>query len=92
VYVARLIVGGLLGVISCWVITLNWSVFAQGYLLRRKTSSWIPLIGGVAGVATFLVLPIDDIHKYWWLPLLADWGCIPGLLHALLFHAFVRRR
>lgn len=91
-HVARLILGGLLGVLSCWIIALNWSAFAKRYVLRRQTGSWIPLIGGVAGAAAIWVLPMDEIHKYWLLPLFVDWGSIPGFVHALLFYAFARRR
>ena len=92
VYGVRLILGGFLGALSLWIIALNWSAIVKEYVLKRPTGSWIPLVGGVAGVAAIFVLPVAEIHRYWVIPLFADWGSIPGLVHTLLFYARARRR
>jgi uncharacterized membrane protein YuzA (DUF378 family) len=74
-----------------FVATLNWmTVWAA--IFRGKHSSWVPLVGGLFGVAGVWLLPIAHSHFYWWLPLILDWGCLPGLLSTAWFFAFRRRR
>jgi hypothetical protein len=67
--------------LACFVFAANldWmTVWAA--IFRGKHSSWIPLVGGLFGVAGVWLLPIAGSHFYWWLPLILDWGSLPGLL------------
>jgi hypothetical protein len=84
----------------CLIITiLNWSIIVT-YLKDRRSnpdaraSSWIPLIGGVAGSVAFAISPVLDggLRPYFWVPLLTDWGCLPGFIHAAVFILLMRRR
>jgi uncharacterized membrane protein HdeD (DUF308 family) len=84
--VARIVAGALLGIFATWIIVLHWSAVARRYILKRPGGSWIPVIGGVLGAAALVVLPLRDLHSYWWLPLVVDWGSAPGLLQAAVAH------
>lgn len=72
-----------------YVCALNWH---QVYASRRGTSkgSWIPLIGG--GLIAIGLAVSPRTRGWWWLPLLLDWGCAPGLLHTVLFFLNRARR
>lgn len=83
--VARWILGGVFSVLALWVIALNWSVVIRRFILRAQTGSWIPLLGGICGIAALLVLPVDMFNRYWWIPALVDWGSVPGFIHAIVF-------
>ena len=71
-----------------WIAGMNAFVAYKGYVRHEETPSWIPLIGGVGGCIGVLVLPIDGASSWWWLPLVLDWGCLPGTLLTLTFHAW----
>jgi hypothetical protein len=74
-----------------FVATLNWmTVWAA--IFRGKHSSWVPLVGGLFGVLGVRFLPITRLRSYWWLPLILDYGSLPGLLYTAWFLAFRRHR
>jgi hypothetical protein len=58
--------------------------------LFKIHNSWVPLIGGVSGILGALVSPVETIRHLWWLPLLLDFGCIPGFLYTLVVLLFYR--
>ena len=68
-----------------WVAGMNAALFWQGVVRRRKTSSVIPLIGGIFGVLALLSMPIQGVRWHWWLPLLLDWGGLPVILLSVLY-------
>jgi hypothetical protein len=80
-----------LAVFALTVIALNGYVFVCGAILRRRSPSWIPLIGGVAGCLA-LVAGGWYGRKWCWIPIVLDWGSLPGIAHALAYHAIRRRR
>jgi len=92
VVILRWAVGGALLLMFAWVAALNASVLWIWYVQKRKAPSWIPLLSGVAGAIGVWVLPLASIHPCWWLPLVLDWGSVPGITHALVYHLVVRRR
>jgi hypothetical protein len=75
-----------------WLIFGNWSSIVL-FLLKRKHSSWIPIIGGGVGCLGCLLSPYAVLNKLWWVPLLLDWGCVPGLSFSAIYFAisFIRR-
>jgi hypothetical protein len=79
-------VGLLLLALSGHLIVLNASVFWISHIQRRRSPSWIPLLGGVLGAAALAILPVPAVHPWWWVPFLIDWGSVPGLLETLVFH------
>ena len=92
VCVLRWMLGGALLVSSTWVCVANASVLWIWYVEKRRPPSWMPLIGGASGSIGIWLLPLAAAHKWWWLPLIRDWGCLPGLSHALAYHLVIRWR
>ena len=75
-----------------WIAIMNGIVFWQSHIKKLKTSSWIPLIGGILGLSSLLILPIKGLKLWCWLPLIIDWGSIPGLLETIIWHFFIYRK
>lgn len=88
-HVLSVILSALLIAVGGYVCVLNWRlVYARSR--GKSQSSWIPLVGG--GLIA-IGLAIDPrTRAWWWLPLLIDWGCAPGLLHTALFFLNRARR
>ena len=77
----------------CLLLTVvNGAIFWQGVVLRRRTSSWVPLVGGLSGAVSLSVVPVPGVGDWWWLPLLTDWGSIPGLGFTVLYLFYRRLR
>ena len=74
-----------------WISVFNASVLWAS-LRRRPRPSWIPLLGGVLGTVGLLLMPLPSLHALWWVPLLLDWGSLPGLAHTVVWHAVRRLR
>ena len=77
--------GGLLFIVFLWLAAMNGSIFWQNYIKREKAPSWVPLVGGVFGTLSLLLLPIDSVKPWWWVPLIVDFGCVPGIVHTLIW-------
>lgn len=72
-------IGGLLILLATWVALLNWMIFVKGEILRRPTGSWVPLFAGVTACLGLLVVPVEGLARYWFIPFLVDWGSVPGI-------------
>ena len=77
----------LLATLFLSLMLFNGYVFIAGLLLKKQTPSWIPMIGGLAGLLAIVAWPGEGAKSLWWLPLVLDWGSIPGVAHALGYHA-----
>lgn len=68
-------------------VFMNWhTVFA--WIVLGKHSSWVPGLGGIfvgIGIAT---LPLPAVRPYWWICLLLDWGCAPGIVYSIAYVAY----
>ena len=71
--VVLLLVGG-------FVIIMNWVIIYYS-LVKKKHSSWAPPAGGVFAAVSLAILPIAGVAKYWYVPLIVDYGCLPGMTH-----------
>lgn len=80
------IVGTLFFVLFLWVAGLNASVLWIHYVQHKRTPSWIPLLGGIFGVLAVFAVPIPGIRQWWWLPLLLDFGSIPGFIQTFIYY------
>ena len=49
-----------------------------------SNQSLAPIVGGIMGVFGAVILPVDGILRYWWVPILVDIGCGPYLLLGLI--------
>ena len=57
----------------------QWTAKSELYV-----ESVAPLTGGIAGALALFICPIDEIWKWFWIPLLVDYGtgfyCVGGLV------------
>lgn len=83
----RWIVGLFFFALFIHLSVLNAFVFWSVHVRKQSTASWIPLLGGVFGTISLAVLPLPEFKHFWWLPLLLDYGCLPGLTQTVFFHS-----
>lgn len=88
----RWFIGGFLLIVFFWLASLNAIVFWKRHVLKHASSSWIPLLAGIAGVVSLCVIPVPQLVHWWFMPLLLDWGSAPGLLYTILFHCRCARQ
>src|SRR5438270_9618725 len=75
-----------LATLGVWISALNWVMFWNVFVRHIRQPSWTPLLGGGFAAGAILLMPFN--HNVAWaaVPLLLDWGCFPGIGHALWFH------
>lgn len=76
--------------IGGYVTAMNWAIFFQGFV-KKKQSSWAPIIGGLFLAIGLASSPVRSLSKFWWVPFFVDWGCIPGLAHTAWFYLTKKR-
>jgi hypothetical protein len=88
------IIGGGLLLVSLWFCAMHAVVFWKIFVRKTNAPSWVPLIGGILGCFGLLTIPIELAHKLSWLPLVLDYGCLPGILHIIIAYViqFSRKR
>jgi hypothetical protein len=80
----RYLLSAACAVIAIPVIGSNDAAAFKSLVLRRPAPSWIPLIGGLSGLGALVFFPANLAHRLWWIPLVLDWGSVPGMVHAAL--------
>lgn len=70
--------------LGAWVIILNWLMFYQNFIIRKKYSSFVPLVGGIFMLIGLYNIPVQSVSKWYWLPLFIDFGSIPLLAWTLV--------
>ena len=80
------VVGSVLLLLSVWLCVFNATVFWKLFVRKVEAPSWIPLLGGVLGGIGLGTVPIELAHKLCWLPLILDWGSVPGIFHTIVTH------
>lgn len=73
--IAFLAFGGLIIVTNTAIAVLRFT--------RGRKSSMILIVGGVAAAIGIYALPNSTMHRWFWVPLLVDIGCVP-IVAALL--------
>jgi hypothetical protein len=71
-------------VLCMYISVMNWGVFINNHILKRKWVSAIPLLGGCFGALGILVIPVDIGWQYSWIPLITDWGSLPMIIVTLI--------
>jgi hypothetical protein len=77
------VISGLCLASGTWISALNWVVFWKRHVLCLEAPSWIPLLGGGLVFTGLVVLPLKESPGWSWIPLFADWGCVPGIGYSL---------
>lgn len=62
----------------------NATVIVRARLEYSFKESWVPLIGGLCGLTACLLTPLSELQHFWWMPLVLDYGSLPGLVHAVV--------
>lgn len=81
----------LFGSVFFWVGSLNAIVFWKGVVLRQRTPSFIPLLAGVCGTIALFIVPLRGVNRWWWIPLLLDWGSLPGILVGFVYYLYMSK-
>jgi len=87
----RWALGAALLALFALVCVLNAGVFWRRHIRKRNAPSLLPLLGGVSGSIGLCLLPVLAVHPWWWLPLLLDWGCVPGIVFSIAYYLVVGR-
>jgi hypothetical protein len=67
--------------LSVWTIIGNlWIAFGGVVKKRKKFESLIPFVGGIIGAVGIIISPAAQLRFFWWIPLVADLGCLSLLL------------
>jgi len=56
-----------------------------GWIFRQRRSSLVLVVGGIAGLVGFLVVPVKVLNMWFWLPPIADFAVPYGLGLTLQF-------
>ncbi|MEM6915322.1 MAG: hypothetical protein AAF491_02055 [Verrucomicrobiota bacterium] len=90
--VIRWIVGGLLLAVGS-IPTIGNFLLLLSVMLRKneeRSSSFIPVLGGISLALGLFVLPVNWAWKWCWLGLIVDFGCAPLLISTGL-HLILRK-
>jgi hypothetical protein len=64
----------------------NWYCFYLIFIKKTHAPSWLPLIPGALMFFGFYFFPGNPWSAWAWIAFFLDWGSVPGISHALLFH------
>ncbi len=82
------VIGAIFILLGTYVSAMNWLCFYKGLIKKDKPGSWIPLLGAGLIIIGGNVCFSQEDAKWFYLALLLDWGSLPGILHAIIFHIF----
>jgi hypothetical protein len=85
------VISAVLILFGAYVSVLNW-ICIWRVLSGGPYASWTPLLGGLAGMIGFRLVPDGSLHQVSWVPLIVDFGCAPGLLTTVVLYAFFQVR
>jgi hypothetical protein len=76
-----------LGLFFLWLAALNWVALVRRLSSESRTS-WVPVIGGIAGAAAALLEPTGELRPFWWAAFILDAGSLPGLVSTVVILVF----
>lgn len=85
--IVRWSIAGLLLMAALW-LSIGNAVLIVRFILTRKRSSIVPLLGTGVAIVGLLILPVEGAIRYWWVPVVADLGSGAWLV---LFPIFAAR-
>jgi len=88
--ILRWVLSIVFGSFSLWVGSLIAVLFWKNFILRQRTPSVTPLLAGVCGTIALLIVPLTGIRRWWWIPLLLDWGSL-GILVSLVYYLYMSK-
>jgi hypothetical protein len=82
--VVRWVCAGVLGAVAACAILGNWFIAFRN-IRAKDGGSLVPIVGGLFGTASLLLVPGSPVGGWWWAPLVIDLGCVPVLLWATVW-------
>lgn len=79
----------IMGLLGLWITISNWRGVFRYYKYKKSTTS-IPLFGGLFIAIAFVFIPNNPVSYVWWLAFLIDYGSLPLLLQTICF--FVKKK
>lgn len=93
---ARWILAMICFVPAAFLIVMNWHIFWHNMQSRRKNvdsfSSWVPLIDGLLGALCLGLVPVPEVRRFWWVPIVIDYGCVVGLTETAIYWSKYKKR
>jgi hypothetical protein len=86
--VLRWILSIVFGSVFLWIGSLHAAIFFKEFILRQRAPSYAPLVAGICGTLALLIVPLTGVRRWWWIPLVLDWGSLPGILFAAVYHLY----
>ncbi len=90
--ITRWVISVVILMFGIYMVAMNWAVFANNHILKKKWTSAVPLVGGMALAIGLLCIPIRSMWKYAWIPLFLDWGSFPVILTSLILKLREKRQ
>jgi len=84
------VMGGIPTALFALFAMVNALVFYKGTIKGEKVGSGVPFLGGIFGAIGFTTLPVPLLNQFFWLPLILDVGCLPGLIYFAFWWVFLR--
>jgi len=84
--IIRWIIGTTFLLFGGYMIVMNWGVFINNHVLKKKWTSAVPFVGGVAAAIGLACLPVAGLWRFSWVLLIIDWGSIPVVCVSLICH------
>lgn len=79
------------GILGLWIFVMNWIIFWNGYVKKKQTASWAPLVAGCFLCVAFLIIPFSQYRWLCWVAFLIDWGSLPGIAFSILYYIIKER-
>ncbi|NUM33500.1 MAG: hypothetical protein HUU50_03085 [Candidatus Brocadiae bacterium] len=76
---------------GCLAVLNGWSFFRE-FVLKKRTSSPVPFLGGIFLFWGLWIMPKPEVSSWAWAGLFLDLGCLPYLMFGLSLLALEARR
>ncbi len=71
--------------LATYLTYVNWSVFVNNYILKKPFVSAVTFGGGILGGLGLILLPIEGLWKWFWVPSCIDWGSFPVVIVSIIY-------
>ena len=78
--------------VSSIIIISNWYIAIRSFYDKSYRSSLVWFVGTILGVFAIVIFPVYDIGRYWWYPVVLDWGGGLSLIVAPILYLTRKQR
>ena len=76
--------------IFAYIAVSNWLIVIKSLVTKQDQESWVPIVGGFSGVVGLFLLPVNMPESVRLLPMILDWGSLPGHIHSAIWHVWFK--